>query len=114
MLSAPAILSFPMRLAHLFPHITEPLHALAQIRQWRPQYQVVMILHQTVAVNLDAKPLLKLGEQIAKSQPILIIRKDRPPFDPPVHHVIPIILNIDAQRSCHAPDFPGQANCANT
>ena len=95
------------------PGLPNPLHAAAEIPGRRAQDQMVVVFHQTITMNFDPESLLQLFEQTHKMSTILVIREDRPPFDPPIHNVIPTALPLYSQWSRHRSKISPQFSVVN-
>jgi hypothetical protein len=74
----------------------EPLNGLAEVGLRYLDQQMVMIRHQSVAVNQEPKPARQLRKQLQKMARISRRPKDRASLDPAVNHMIPPIFYSNA------------------
>jgi len=74
----------------------EPLNGLAEVGLWRLDQQMVMIRHQSVAVNQESKPGRQLRQQLQKMARVSQGPKDRASLDPTVNHMVPPIFYNNA------------------
>jgi hypothetical protein len=58
----------------------EPLHRPTEMNFDQLDQQIIVIVHQHVAVDTDAKTINQSGKQFQKVASIAIIPKDGPPF----------------------------------
>src|SRR5258708_18304596 len=76
----------------------EPLNGLAEVGLWRLDQQMVMIRHQSVAVNQEPKASRQLRKQLQKMARVRRRPKNRAALDPTVNHMIHPIFYSNAQR----------------
>src|SRR3954447_280413 len=74
----------------------EPLNSLAEVGLRCLDQQMVMIRHQSVAVNQEPKPGRQLRQKLQKAARVSHRLKDRASLDPTVNHVIPPAFYGDA------------------
>src|SRR5258708_15271278 len=74
----------------------EPLNGLAEVGLRCLDQQMVMIRHQSVAVNQKPKPARQLRKQLQKMARVSRRPKDRASLDPTVNHMIPPLFYSNA------------------
>jgi hypothetical protein len=79
----------------------EPFHSGNQIPQRRFHYQMKVIAHQTIGVNLPLSLGTSLAQGLNEPKPILLIGKDGFLMVPSIHDVVDGSRILHSNFACH-------------